>query len=66
MNFSKIVSSLLKPLNPIDVSFENRLPRKPFNFFERIYIVFISTKKKNFKLSVLYTLNLIMHDLKYA
>ncbi len=59
MNFSKIITSLLKPLNPIDVSLENRLPRKPFNFFERIYIVFVSIKKKNFKLSILYTLNLI-------
>ena len=59
MNLNKIIGSILKPLNPIDISFNRRLPRKPFSIPERFYIIYESVKNKNFKLSILYSLNLI-------
>lgn len=59
MNLSKIIGSIFKPLNPIDISFNRRLPRKPYSIFERFYIIFVSVKNKNFKLCILYSLNLI-------
>jgi putative glycosyltransferase (TIGR04372 family) len=55
------IQQVIKPINPIDVSLNNRQPQKSFNFFERLKIIVIAFKKKNFKNSILYFLNLIKY-----
>ena len=42
---------LLKPLNPVDLEFGSRLPRNPYNFYERIKVIILGYKTKNFHLS---------------
>ena len=51
----KIIGLLLKPLNPVDLEFGSRLPRDPYNFFERIKVIIIGykTKDKNYFLYIL-------------
>lgn len=51
---------LLKPLNPVDLEFGSRLPRKPYNFFERIKVVIVGIKTRD-KNSFKYILNLIKY-----
>lgn len=54
----KIVRLLLKPLNPVDLEINSRLPRNPYNFFERIKVIIIGYKN-NDKNSFLYFLNFL-------
>ena len=51
---------LLKPLNPVDLEFGSRLPRKPYNFFERIKVVIVGIKTRD-KNSFKYILNIIKY-----
>ena len=56
----KIIGLLLKPLNPVDLEFGTRLPRDPYNFFERIKVIIIGYKTKD-KNSFLYILNFLKY-----
>tara|TARA_B100000900_G_scaffold406452_1_gene417500 strand:+ start:2198 stop:3478 length:1281 start_codon:yes stop_codon:yes gene_type:complete len=56
----KIIGLLLKPLNPVDLEFGSRLPRDPYNFFERIKVIIIGYKTKD-KNSFLYILNFLKY-----
>jgi hypothetical protein len=56
----KIVRLLLKPLNPVDLEINSRLPRNPYNFFERIKVIIIGYKN-NDKNSFLYFLNFLKY-----
>lgn len=56
----KIIRLLLKPLNPIDLEFGSRLPRNPYNFFERIKVIILGYKTNDKNLS-LYILNFLKY-----
>ena len=56
----KIISFLLKPLNPVDLDFGSRMPRNQYNFFERIKVIIIGFKT-NDKNSFFYILNLLKY-----
>ena len=56
----KIISFLLKPLNPVDLDFGSRMPRNQYNFFERIKVIIIGYKT-NDKNSFFYILNLLKY-----
>lgn len=50
----------LKPLNPVDLEFGSRLPRKPYNFFEMIKVIIVGIKTCD-KNSFNYFLNFIKY-----
>ena len=56
----KIIRLLLKPLNPVDLEFGSRLPRNPYNFYERIKVIILGYKT-NDKNSFLYILNFLKY-----
>ena len=56
----KIIRLLLKPLNPVDLEFGSRLPRNPYNFFERIKVIILGYKTNDKNLS-LYILNFLKY-----
>ena len=42
-----LLKFLLKPLNPVDLEFGSRLPRNPYNFYERIRVIIIGYQTKD-------------------